>query len=119
MVVNPLEIFSNASRLSSPVARPGAPHTVASLAEAASLSRSVFMSRFSSAFGSPPMVALRQLRMRHAANLLKADILSIEQIARAVGYSNRSSFFRAFQHTYGKDPTDFRKAAAGKARAEL
>jgi AraC family transcriptional activator of mtrCDE len=107
-----------ARALASMVARPGAPHTVASLAEVACLSRSVFMSRFSSAFGSAPMVALRQLRMRHAANLLKADILSVEQIARAVGYSSRSSFFRAFQRTYGKDPTDFRKAAAGKARAE-
>jgi AraC family transcriptional activator of mtrCDE len=108
-----------ARALASMVARPGAPHTVVSLAEAAGLSRSVFMSRFSSAFGSPPMVALRQLRMRHAANLLKADILSVEQIARAVGYSNRTSFFRAFQRTYGKDPTDFRKTAAGKAGAEF
>lgn len=106
-----------ARALASMVARPGAPHTVASLAEAACLSRSVFMSRFSTAFGSAPMVALRQLRMRHAANLLKTDILSMEQIARAVGYSSRSSFFRAFQRTYGKDPTDFRKAAAGKVRA--
>lgn len=103
-----------ARALASMVARPGGAHTVASLAETAGLSRSVFMSRFTSAFGSPPMVVLRDLRMRHAANLLKADILSVEQISRTVGYSSRASFFRAFRDAYGQDPSDFRKTAGRK-----
>ncbi|MEA3114245.1 MAG: AraC family transcriptional regulator, activator of mtrCDE, partial [Caballeronia sp.] len=41
------------------VARPAAPHTVASLAECAYLSRSAFMARFSDALGQSPMQVLR------------------------------------------------------------
>jgi AraC family transcriptional activator of mtrCDE len=103
-----------ARALASMVARPGGAHTVASLAETAGLSRSVFMSRFTSAFGNPSMVVLRDLRMRRAANLLKADILSVEQISRSVGYSSRASFFRAFRDAYGQDPNGFRKTAGPK-----
>jgi AraC family transcriptional activator of mtrCDE len=93
------------------VARPGAPHSVLTLSETAGLSRSAFMARFAGAFASSPMVVLRQLRMRRAANMLAANILSIEQIAHAVGYTSRSSFFRAFRQIYGHDPSDYRAAA--------
>jgi transcriptional regulator GlxA family with amidase domain len=57
------------------------------------------------------MAALRQLRMRYAANLLAANIFSIEQIACTVGFASRSSFSRAFRHTYGMDPSDYRELA--------
>jgi AraC family transcriptional activator of mtrCDE len=90
---------------------PGAPHSVQSLAQAANLSRSAFMQRFQCAFGQPPMVVLRQLRMRHAANLLAANSLGIEQVARAVGYSSRSSFTRAFRQAYGSEPDGHRLLA--------
>ncbi len=86
------------------LARPGAPHSVLTLSQTAGLSRSAFMARFAAAFGCSPMVALRQLRMRHAANMLAANIFSIEQIAHAVGYTSRSSFFRAFRQIYGHNP---------------
>jgi AraC-like DNA-binding protein len=93
------------------LARPGAPHSVLTLSQTAGLSRSAFMARFAAAFGCSPMVALRQLRMRHAANMLAANLLSIEQVAYAVGYTSRSSFFRAFRRIYGHDPSDHRAAA--------
>jgi len=48
------------------------------------------------------------LRMRHAAVLLSADSLSIEQVAAAAGYSSRSSFFRAFRKAYGCDPSHYK-----------
>jgi AraC-like DNA-binding protein len=63
------------------VEMPGAPHSIQSLSQAAALGRSAFMGRFQRAFGQSPMVVLRQLRMRHAANLLAANTLSIEQVA--------------------------------------
>jgi AraC-like DNA-binding protein len=93
------------------VARPGAPHSVTTLSRTAGLSRSVFMVRFASAFGCSPMAALRQLRMRQAANLLSANILSIEQIAYAVGYAGSRGFLRAFRRAYGKSATDYRATA--------
>lgn len=93
------------------IARPGSPHTVLTLCHTSGLSRSAFMVRFREAFGASPMAVLRQIRMRHAATLLEADALSIDQIAGACGYASRSSFFRAFQKSVGDDPSKFRAAA--------
>jgi AraC-like DNA-binding protein len=33
--------------------------------------------------------------------------LSIDQIARNVGYASRSSFLRAFRKVYGMDPSEY------------
>jgi AraC family transcriptional regulator, activator of mtrCDE len=88
------------------VARPAAPHTVQTLADTAGLSRSSFMSRFTAAFGDSPMTVLRQLRMRRAHALLAAGNLTTDQVAAAVGYSSRSSFHRAFQKAYGREPAN-------------
>jgi AraC-like DNA-binding protein len=90
------------------IAKPGAAHSVETLASTAGLSRSAFMTRFSDTFGESPMALLRQVRMRHAATLLKANRLSIDQIASAVGYTNRSSFSRVFRSSFDNDPSDYR-----------
>lgn len=86
------------------VEMPGAPHSVQSLSQAAGLSRSAFMERFQRAFGQPPMLVLRELRMHHAAKLLRTQALTVDQVARAVGYSSRSSFSRAFRQAHGFEP---------------
>lgn len=88
--------------------RPGAPHTVQSLARAAGLSRTVFMDRFRQAFSRTPMAALRDLRMRQAARALVAGQASLDQIAHDAGYQDRTGFLRAFRKVYGCDPADFR-----------
>ena len=90
------------------VEMPGAPHSVESLAQAASLSRSAFMERFQRAVGQSPMLVLRELRMRHAAKLLATRALTIDQVARAVGYNSRSSFSRAFRQAHGSEPKTHR-----------
>jgi AraC family transcriptional activator of mtrCDE len=97
------------------VADPGALHSVTTLSEIAGLSRSAFMARFAGAVGCSPMVALRQLRMRQAGNLLAANVLSVEQIAHAVGYASRSSFSRAFRYAFGKDPAEYRALSVPSA----
>lgn len=89
-------------------ADPGAPHTVQRLARSVGLSRSAFMARFAEVTGQSPMRILRDLRMRHAAQLLRTTKLSIEEIVRNVGYESRSSFVRAFRRSYGRDPSNFR-----------
>ena len=60
--------------------RPSVPHTVESLSHAVGLSRSAVMARFSAAFGESPMSLLRRVRMRHAADRLAANALSIDQV---------------------------------------
>ena len=104
-----------ARAFASMIADPCENHTTNTLARVAGLSRSAFMSRFSEALGVSPLAALRELRMRRAANLLDAKMMSVEQVANTVGYVNRSSFSRAFRAIYGVDPTDYR---AGKSSSE-
>jgi len=100
-----------ACALADMVARPDASHSIESLSRASALSRSAFMSRFTKAIGASPMTVLREMRMRRARVLLAVDSLSIDQIARAVGYANRTSFFRAFRKAYRTDPSDYRANA--------
>jgi AraC family transcriptional activator of mtrCDE len=88
------------------VARPSADHSVMALAQKAGLSRSAFMARFVRAIGCSPMVALRQMRMKRAADMLVARTFSVEQIARAVGYRSCSSFLRAFRQVHGYVPAE-------------
>jgi AraC family transcriptional activator of mtrCDE len=85
------------------VARPGAPHSVQTLSQIAGLSRSIFMARFVTSFGRPPMTILRELRMRQASLMLDAGRYTVDQIAHKMGYRNRTTFLRAFQKAYGKD----------------
>ena len=91
--------------------RPSVLHTVQSLSHAVGLSRSAFMARFSAAFGESPMSLLRRVRMRHAADLLAANALSIDQVALNAGYQSRSSFTRTFRRYYGSDPSEYRARA--------
>lgn len=93
------------------VARLGAPHSVASLADSAFLSRSAFMARFSAALGQSPMQALRDIRMQQAAAQLRTDDLSLDQVARNVGYASRGTFVRAFREVVGTGPAEYRSSA--------
>lgn len=93
------------------VARPGAAHTVQSLAYSASLSRSAFMARFSQIFGRSPMAILRDLRMRQAALDLTTTTMPVDLVAHNAGYESRSSFVRAFRKAYDLDPSEYRQAA--------
>jgi AraC-like DNA-binding protein len=89
-------------------ADPGSSHTVKSLAETALMSRSAFMSTFSAILGKTPMAALRDLRMRQAAQLLKYTSFDLDQVARQSGYESRTSFTRAFKEAYGQFPAEYR-----------
>jgi AraC family transcriptional regulator, activator of mtrCDE len=90
---------------------PGADHTVESLAEAASMSRSAFAERFVEAFGETPMHLVHHLRMQRAAHLIKQHALSIDEIASRMGFSSRSHFSQAFKKHTGATPAQFRDRA--------
>jgi AraC family transcriptional activator of mtrCDE len=91
--------------------RPSDQHTIQSLSHAVGLSRSAFMARFVMAFGESPISLLRRVRMRHAAELLAANALSIDQVALQAGYQSRSSFTRTFRRHYGSNPSGYRAKA--------
>lgn len=84
---------------------PADPHTVESLAEAASMSRSTFAETFAGAFGLSPMSMVRQIRMERAWKLLEqGGGLPMKTVARRVGFSSRSHFSRAFKRHFGVSP---------------
>jgi transcriptional regulator GlxA family with amidase domain len=87
---------------------PGKDYTLESLAETAAMSRSAFAERFAEYFGRSPMSFVNHVRMQHAAQLLAVGNMSIDEIARTVGYSSRSHFSRAFKDHSGLPPTEFR-----------
>jgi AraC-like DNA-binding protein len=90
---------------------PARHHSVASLAEVASMSRSAFAEHFTAAFGGPPMTLVHHLRMQRAVHLLEQDkTLSIDEVAERVGFSSRSHFSRAFKVHSGVSPTEYREA---------
>ena len=88
--------------------RPAAPHTVATLADVAGMSRSTFARHFVDAFEISPMEFVAKTRLYHAAIMLKNSKLPIKVIAGSIGYSSRSHFSRAFRDAYGVDPSAFR-----------
>jgi AraC family transcriptional activator of mtrCDE len=91
------------------VDKPSDPHTVATLAGRAGMSRSTFARQFTDAFQMSPMEFVAKTRLYHAADLLRSTKLPIKVVAASIGFSSRSHFSRAFRDAYGSDPTLFRK----------
>ena len=88
---------------------PAAEHTVGSLADAESMSRSAFAERFAVAFGRAPMSLVHHVRMQRAAHLLRqGNALSIHEVADRVGFSSRSHLSRAFKEHFGVSSTAYR-----------
>lgn len=82
--------------------------TVASLAEAAGLSRSAFAARFTSAVGEPPLAFLGRMRMRRATDLLREGA-TLARIAELTGYGSEASFSHAFRQWAGMAPGEWRR----------
>lgn len=90
---------------------PEQPWTVAALAEVAGQSRSAFAAHFTSVMSEPPMAYLGRWRMFRARALLRANDLSLDAIAAAVGYGSAAAFSLAFTREHGVAPGAFRREA--------
>ena len=86
--------------------------SLASLAQAAGMSRSAFAARFSAALGQPAMQYLTHWRM----NLARAQLIDtaepVRRIAEQVGYQSEAAFCRAFKQIFGQSPGTLRRLAA-------
>jgi len=87
---------------------PGGDYSVETMADTAAMSRSAFAEQFTKSFGRSPMNFVNHVRMQRAAEYLSADHMSVDAIARAVGYASRSHFSRAFRDHAGLSPQQFR-----------
>jgi AraC-like DNA-binding protein len=89
--------------------RPGHAGTVAELADAVGVSRSVLVERFSRYLAEPPMAYLTNWRLRLAAEALRSTPKGVADIAAEVGYESEAAFNRAFKRTFGLPPARFRR----------
>lgn len=83
--------------------------TIPVLSRRALLSTTTFKKGFRRLYGLPAHTWLRQRRMERAAELLRIPGLSLEGVAKAVGYSSVSQFAAAFRRQYGLSPGQYRK----------
>lgn len=51
---------------------------------------------------------VRELRMGHAASLLKETAIPVGDVAEQAGYASLSAFYRGFRELYGMSPADYR-----------
>lgn len=84
--------------------------TVEDMAAAAALSRAHFSREFRRTFGEPPHVYLLTRRLERAASLLQNTDRSVADICLSVGLQSVGSFTTSFTRTYGRSPTEYRRA---------
>lgn len=89
-------------------AEPARAWTVATLAAAAGMSRSLFAERFEQRVGATPIDYLLHWRMALARRAL-VDGARTTDVAYAVGYGSARAFSTAFTRVVGMSPTSFRQ----------
>jgi transcriptional regulator GlxA family with amidase domain len=91
--------------------------TVDDMAARAVMSPRTFARRFRVATGTTPHAWLTTRRLARAEELLKVTDLSIEQIARRVGYASGGVLREIFVRSRGVAPRDFRRRFGCHRRA--
>ena len=81
----------------------------ASLAAAAGISESYLKRLFSERFGVPPKKYIIQMKLRHAAELLRLERYTVTQVAHLCNFSDVYFFSRQFKEYMGLTPTQFVK----------
>jgi len=92
-------------------ADPAANWSVATLAEAAAMSRSAFAARFTELVGEPAMKYVTRWRMYVALDLLRGGH-TVAATAGRVGYDSEAAFSRAYKRVMGEPPRAARSANA-------
>jgi AraC-like DNA-binding protein len=87
---------------------PGHPWTVASLAAKSGVSRAALARRFGALVGQPPMAYLTGRRLDLAAELLREPDVTLQAVARRVGYGSAFALSTAFKRERGVSPSEHR-----------
>lgn len=85
---------------------------ISSAVEEAGLPERTFTRRFHLATGASPLEYVHQLRLNQARRLLESTDLSIQVVARELGYEDPSFFSRLFKREVSLTPAQYRKRFA-------
>ena len=88
---------------------PEVEYSLDDLAHDASLSRSLFISRFKQLTGLPPYAYVLFCRMQKAKQLLRDDDSSITGVAYHLGFSSSQHFAMQFKRQFGMTPSQWKK----------
>lgn len=83
--------------------------TVEDFAKSLNLSRTHLHRKLKSLTNQSATEFIRNIRLKHAVNLLKSGNYRINEIGFAVGFNSHNYFTKAFKKQYGKSPRDFIK----------
>ncbi|PWU67064.1 AraC family transcriptional regulator [Gracilibacillus dipsosauri] len=82
--------------------------TLDHIVEVSGLSKYHFNRLFKRTMEEPPIQYLAKIRVHHAMELLQQKELSMEEIARKVGYTNGNYFSKVFKNIIGVTPSNYR-----------
>ena len=82
-------------------------YTLADYANMCNMSKYHFLRQFEYIVGHSPVEYRNNIRLEHAAELLREEKLSVEQVSSMVGYTTASYFSVAFKQKFGISPKQY------------
>lgn len=90
--------------------------TVEKLAEAYGVSRIYLNRKIKSLTGETANQFFRNIRLKHAAELLKQNVLTVSEITWHVGYNDLRTFRTRFKEKFGMSPSEYAKSLGNVAK---
>ena len=84
------------------------PISLDEIAERVNMSKYYFIRLFKKQYGDTPANYYMKIRINHAIKLLKDPVHTQKSISEACGFSDTSSFIRAFKRTTGTTPAKYK-----------
>lgn len=82
--------------------------SVAGIAGALGISEKYLYAFFKEQTGLSPALYVQQLRLEHAATLLRTTQISVQRIGEQSGFGALNTFYKAFKRVYGLTPSQYR-----------
>ena len=84
---------------------------VVALASELGMSRSTLARKIKGITGKTPLDFIKNIKMKHACQMLKNKRMSIAEMVVALGYNDHKYFAASFREVYGMTPSEYQKKA--------
>lgn len=79
------------------------------LAQDLCMDRTGLYKKMTAAIDKTPTAFIRNIRLNHAAQLIREGKLTMNEVAEQTGFSSASYMARCFQEEWGKKPSELRE----------